>query len=161
MQIQIIERGAVERMNFFVSLFCLENYYVSLLVQRKISRWHFSKCEAKFQKEYKGSYDFLKNLDRPQSEELKEISRLAPPFVIRATRVCRKALVCAKISWKNFLMEWSPLIRPGLKPFLNLLVLGGASPMIPSPPPPPLLRSIFTRKSAQKFIHTLSKWWRK
>jgi hypothetical protein len=53
----------------------------------------FENCEAKFQKESGGNYDFLKNPSRKESEDLQEISRLAHEVcTTKDTPVCKKLL---------------------------------------------------------------------
>lgn len=55
----------------------------------------FSNCENKFQKEHKGSYDFLKNPSRKDAEDMRELSVLA-------AEVCKdkKTGICHKIRQK-------------------------------------------------------------
>lgn len=104
---------------------------------KKDKQMAFSKCEAKFQKEYKGSYDFLKNLDRPQSEELKEISRLAASIcdkgdkgVQKGTGMCKNLLKKFPDGMKSLNKAWLETFPESPRP------RGVPRPMIPSPPPP-------------------------
>ncbi len=97
----------------------------------------FAKCEEKFQKEHKGSYDFLKKLTRPQTEELKEISHLAASICEKGDKGIQKGTGMCKNLLKKFPDGMKSLNKAWLETFPEPnRARGTPRPVIPATPPP-------------------------